>query len=121
MPGKDVTVRIVSNGLDGAIERAIHDAVVDVVTQTANAVADDWKSHAPVESGDYRGSIHVEDGDHDLQKIVTTALPGDDPYDIYNEYGTHEQSPNPVARQSANRHRKAYPNDAAKKIKEATD
>lgn len=117
----DVSVRIVSNSLTGAIQKAIHAVVEDVVDETAHAVADDWRSRAPVDEGDYRDSIHVEDGAHDLQKIVTTDLPGDDPYDIYYEYGTEAQEPKPVARQAANRHRKTYPATAARKIKEATD
>lgn len=118
---RDLSVRIVSNSLGGAIQKAIHEAVEDVVEATADAVADDWQARVPVDSGDYRDSIHVEDGAHDLQKIVTTDLLSDDPYDIYHEYGTESQEPHPVARQAANRHRKTYPSTAARKIKEATD
>lgn len=121
MAGNGLGVKIVSNDLQGAIQKAIHGAVKEIVSETANAIQEEWKRRAPVDEGDYRDSIHVEDGKHDLQKIVATDVPGDDPYDIYNEYGTESQAPNPVARQAANRERRTYSSKAAKKIQEATD
>lgn len=121
MAAQDVFVKVVENLLTGAAKKKVTIAVETIVEEVADAVADEWRRRVPVDEGDYRDSIHVEDGSHPLERIVTTDLPGDDPYDIYLEYGTVDQDPNPVAKRAANTQRKAFRTKAARKIKEAVE
>src|SRR6478609_7037544 len=101
MAGRGFDVKILQNDLMSGIYSRVNAARDVVVREVAKAVESDWKAHAPVESGAYRNSIHTETGAEPGELIVATNVPGDDPYDIFNEYGTSDQAPNPVARKSA--------------------
>lgn len=117
---KDLDIKVLQNELQGAMQKRIETAVDQVVQEVAHAVADDWKGRVPVDEGHYRDSIHVQKGKQPGYAMVRTALPDDDPYDIYYEYGTESQSPRPVARPAAERHRQSLPTRAARKLKDAT-
>ena len=120
MAGRDMLIQVLQNELLGSMQRAIVDGVDQAVQEVAAAVAADWKASAPVDSGDYRDSIHVQKGKRPAYAMVRTALPGGEPYDIYHEYGTEDQPARHVARQAADRHRKRLPDRASRKLKEAT-
>lgn len=115
-----VRVNVLQNTLATETKRAIHSAIASVVEESAEDVRRDWKARAPVDRGDYRDSIRVEKGKHEGQRIVATNLPGDDPYDIYYEFGTEDQPARPVARQAANKHRKGFRTKVTRKVEDAT-
>jgi HK97 gp10 family phage protein len=119
MAGKVFDVRILRNDLMSGIPARMVRARDQIVREVAKAVESDWKAHAPVLSGAYQESIHIENGRGPGELIVTTDVPGDDPYDIFNEYGTEAQAPNPVARKAAERQRKTMRGKAAAKIRQA--
>lgn len=119
MAGKDVSVRIVSNSLTGALQQVIRKAVRDERVKVAHELEADWKRSVPVESGAYRGSIHTIEDASPTTSVVTTNLP-DDPYDIYLEYGTGKMAPRRPARRAAARTRPKLPGRVARAVKDAT-
>lgn len=113
------SVKVTQNRLLGQLQGALKQHVRDERVRIAHQVEADWKAAAPVDSGQYRDSIHTIDDATKTTSIVTTDLPGD-PYDIYQEYGTEDTAAHPSARPSAERNRQGYRASVESAIEDAT-
>jgi len=113
-------VRVEQNRMRGQLQQAIKSTVRDLRIAIAHEVEATWKTRAPVDTGAYRGSIHTIEDATKTTSIVTTDVPGDDPYDIYQEYGTEDTAAHPAARPAAEQHRQAYKGRAAQAVEDAT-
>lgn len=114
-----LSVRVVQNRLSGELQRAVRKELGRLVDDVAHEVEADWKGRVPVDTGAYRDSIHIE-APAELVRIVTTDVPGGDPYDIYNEYGTVDTTAQPSARPAAELHRQQFRAEGLAAIEKAT-
>lgn len=74
---------------------------------TADAIAEDWRGDAPVDTGEYRDSIT-----HDDESAFSN-----DPKAPFVEFGTSTHVAQPAATGAAERGRKRMPDQIAKSIK----
>ncbi len=114
------SVKVVQNRMLGHLQGALKRHVRDERVRIAHQVEEDWKKAAPVDSGAYRDSIHTIEDATKTTSIVTTDLPGDDPYDIYQEYGTEDTAAHPSARPSAEQSRQGLRARVALAVEDAT-
>lgn len=111
-------VKVTQNLLRGQVQRAIKHDLDELVEDVAEEVLEDWQRKAPVDEGDYRDSLHIEKP-REGTRVVASEVPGPDPYDIYQEYGTEEMAAHPSARPSAELHRDELKVRGAKAIEDA--
>ena len=107
-----LSVRLLSNRF--AHLSAAQKAALDRVRlKTALRIETDWKADVRVDTGNYRRSIHTEDGP--TQTVVSSNVD----YAVFNEYGTSRMAAKPSARQTAEKHRRGYADDAAAAVRGA--
>jgi phage gpG-like protein len=105
-----VAVRVVSNNLDryGAAARA---GVRRERLAAGLRVEGDWKGDVRVDTGNYRRSIHTEDGADE------TVVSSNVEYAGFNEYGTSRMAARPSATKAAEKNRRPYQDAVAKVLR----
>jgi hypothetical protein len=106
-----MTVRVEGLGrLRSALERlrvSMHAGALEGEQATAQAVSADWKSNAPVETGEYRDSIGVVP-----EGVGATAEHGP-----FVEFGTSRTRAQPVGTEAADRGARKMPGIVAVTVK----
>jgi phage gpG-like protein len=108
-----VAVRLTHNRLD-RLSAAMVAAAARERLATALEIEADWKGDVRVDTGNYRRSIHTDDGER--QSVVSSNVD----YALYNEYGTSRGMPaRPSATKAGEARRHAYPARVAAALRRA--